>query len=248
MTRNLKALGLALIAVFAMSAVAASAAQATAGAFSWASGTTKLMGSADPEAKNQTFTVTPGAVTASFTCDEVDGEASVSGTTATEVTAPTIVYSEAATTASEGAGFCKGTVAGIPNVKTTVKMNGCGYKFTSNTTVGTLAEGKVEGTVHIECQEEKVIEVSAAGCLVKVGPQTVGRITYTTKVTGSGVEDVTAHAEVGLTAGEHNNAIDYSTTGITCGNHPAETDGTYAGTVTFTGTNASQGATNVTVT
>jgi hypothetical protein len=248
MIRNLKALGLALVAVFAMSAVAATGASAATGEFQWEAGTTKIVGEADPTAPSQEFKITPGAITASFTCDEVSGEATGLTGTSDEgkgVTAQNIVYSDTGTTPAVEE--CTGKVNGIA-VKTPVKFNGCDYKFTADKTVGAAGAGLVEGTVHIVCAGANVIEVKAAGCLVKVAPQTVGRITYTTKTTGDGLEHVTAHAEVGLAAGNtHNDAIDYTTSGITCGVHN-ETDGTYEGKVTFSGFDANKNKKKVTVT
>ena len=75
MIRKFKALGLALVAVFALGAVASSAAQAAEG-FNWDSGTTLLTPSA---LQPQKFTTTAGTVE----CAEVVGDAAVSGTTAT---------------------------------------------------------------------------------------------------------------------------------------------------------------------
>jgi hypothetical protein len=243
MTRNLKSLGLALAAVFAFGAIAVSAAQATEAGISWAEGTTKLTVEADPTAPSQELTITPGAITSSFTCDEVSGQATVTGTGGA-VTAQNLVYSDTGTTPSTEE--CTGKVNGIA-LKVPVKFNGCDYKFSTGTTEGTIAEGKAEGTQSIECPVGAVIEVKAAGCLVKVGPQTVGPIYGRTVKTGSGLEHVTIEAKIGKTATTHNNAIDYSTSGITCGTKN-ETDGTFVGNQTVTGFNAGGTATNVTVT
>jgi hypothetical protein len=245
MTRKVKTLSVALVAMLAISALAASAAQATAGEFSWAAGTTKIVKEADPEAPSQLLTITPGAITASFTCDEVSGEATgLTGTGSTSITMQNIVFSDSGTTPEKE--VCTGKVNGI-SVKTPIKFNGCDVKLTADTTVGVKAEGIVEGTEHLECPVGKVIEVQSAGCLLKIGPQTIGRVTYTTKTTPGGLEHVTAHTEIGGGLGEHNNALDYSTSGITCGAHN-ETDGTYQGTVTFTGFDSSGNPKSVTVT
>jgi hypothetical protein len=243
MTCNLKSLSLALVAVLAMSAVAASAAQATEAGISWAEGTNKLTVEADPTAPSQEFKITPGAIFASFTCDEVSGEAKVSGTGSSSVTTENIQYSDTGTTPE--AGVCTGKVNGI-SVKLTIKFNGCDYQFGAGTTEGVLAEGKAEGTETIECPVGKVLELSAAGCLVKVAPQTIGPIYGKTIKTESGLEHVTIESKIGLTATTHNNAIDYSTSGITCGTHN-ETDGTFEGKETITAFKNTT-PTNITVT
>jgi hypothetical protein len=245
MIRNLKALGLALVAVFAMSAVAASGASATAGEVSWGANTTWITAETDPSAKDQTFTVTPGSITASFTCDELSGKAmvDVEKSSATSITGEGIAYNDSGTTPEKE--VCTGKVNGIA-LKTTVKFNECDYHLNAGTTVGEKAAGISEGSAEIKCPAGKVIEVNAAGCLVKVGPQKVGRLTYTTVKTGT-KEEITAHAEVGETAGAENNAIDYTTSGITCGTK-SETDGTYKGTVTFKGSDVNGNQTDVTIT
>jgi hypothetical protein len=230
MTRNLKALGLALVAVFAMSAVAAANASATSATFSWGEGATKIMTAADPTSPSQELTITPGAITSSFTCDEVSGSATISGSGASSITGQNISYSDSGTTPEKE--VCTGKVNGIA-VKTPIKFNGCDYNFIAGTTVGELAEGIAEGTIEIKCPEGKVIEISAAGCLAKISPQIIGRVLWTTVKTTGQLSDITGHTEVGLTAGQHNNAIDYSTSGFTCGVH-SETDGTYKGTFTIT--------------
>lgn len=229
MIRNLKALGLALVAVFAMSAMAASAAQAVEAEFSWPSGTTQL----DPvQDGSHLFTITPGTITSSFTCDQVTASAAVTNTGAKTVTATGIVYDDTGTLPETGK--CTGNVNGIA-LKTTVNFNGCDYKFIAGDTQGNMAEGKSEGTATIECTGTNKIEVSAAGCVVKVGPQTVGPVYFET-VNTTGTNEVTIKAEVDPGAAPHTDLIDYTTTGITCGIH-SETDGTYTGNVKVKGTN-----------
>jgi hypothetical protein len=245
MTRTLKVLALTLFAASAMSALAASAAQATEGAFSWTEGTTKLIAETDPASPSHILTVTPGAITASFTCDEFTGEATVTGAGSTNFTLQKIVYSDSGTTPSTGE--CTGKVNSIA-LKVPVKPNECDYKFTTGSTLGTMAAGRSEGTVHIECPAGKEIEVTAAGCLVKIGPQVVGPVIFQTITTAGGREHITSEAKIGIAPGSaHENAIDYSTSGITCGIHN-ETDGTYVGNTTFTGFTKSGTSTNATVT
>jgi hypothetical protein len=231
MTGSLKTSVLALLAISIVGSAAVPVAQATEGGFTWENGATKIKKEADPDAPTQEFKITPGAITASFICDEVSGEATVTGTGSTSLTMQNIVYSDSGTTPEKE--VCTGTVNGI-GVKTTVKFNGCDYKLTTNTTVGEKAAGVVEGSVHLECPAGKQVEISAAGCNAKIAPQTAGRVLYTTVITvPSLIEHVTAHFDLGGTEAAHNNAIDYSTTGLTCGTH-AETDGIYRGTKMYT--------------
>jgi hypothetical protein len=245
MMRNLKALGLAMLAAFALSAAAAADAQAVEGTFSWEEGTTKLVGEADPTAPTQLFSVTPGIHTASFKCDEVTGTATVTGTGAASVTAKNIVYSDTGTTPETNK--CTGTADGFAAVAT-VRFNKCDYHFVAGTTEAEAPNGKTEGTVEIKCEKAgEKIEVEEAGCTVTVAPQTVGPVYYYTTHTTGHPEEVTVEAKVGKTATLHNNAIDYVTSGLTCGSH-TETDGTYEGKVTIKGFNASNAQTNVTVT
>jgi hypothetical protein len=243
MSRYTKAIGLALIAVAVAGATSAATAQATEAEFEWASGTTKIVGESDPTAPSQEFVITPGAITSSFTCDEFTAEATVSGTAAKTLTFPNVSYRDTGTTPEAA---CTGKVNGI-SLKVTGNSNECDFKAIAGTTVGTVGEGKSEGTVGVECPSEKKIEILAAGCTVKIGPQTIGPVYYSTIKTGSGLEHITAEAKIGQTATTHNNAIDYSTSGLTCGTK-TETDGTYKGNVTFTGFNSSGTTTNLTVT
>lgn len=69
MNRNIRTLGLAPVAVFARSAIAASAAQATEAQFSWDAGTKHLLATSDPTDPSQAWTFTGGVLP--FTCDTV---------------------------------------------------------------------------------------------------------------------------------------------------------------------------------
>jgi hypothetical protein len=244
MPRRLKALGLTLAVVLSLTAaVAACTAQASEATFSWSAGTDKLKTEADPSAPSQLLTITPGAITASFTCDELSAEAAVTGTEGSSVTGTSIQYSDAGTTPTKEE--CTGKVNGIA-LKVPVKFNGCDYKLTAGTTEGEES-GESEGTLDIQCPEGQVIEFKAAGCLVKLGSQTAGPVYFRTVKTEGGLEHLTAEARIGEGSGSaHNNALDYTTSGITCNVHN-ETDGTYAGKITVTGFNSSEASTNVTV-
>jgi len=231
--RNLKTLGLALVAVFAMSAVAASAAHATAASFSWDSGTTRLTGTAAPiaEGGTQKFTITAGALSTS--CDTVYATAEVSGTSASSIT--TIGSPTYTNTVEEKAGekhTCTNNVGG----KVTVSTTNCNYRFNAGTTV---TAGTSSGTVDIVCPAgSEGITVNSPGlCLIHIFAQNgLGPVNYNTM--SGPPEDVTIEPLV--------NNITYTHTGL-CGN-ATKADGTYTGQVTVKGENASGAQTNATVT
>jgi hypothetical protein len=237
MTRNLKALGLALGVVFAMSAVAAQAAVATEGTFSWAGGTAKLTAETDEAAPSQVFTFTTKyGANVSATCNEVHAEAEVSGTGSSEVTAKEVVYSDSGI---PNESECTGHLGEVEE-SAEVRLNGCDYRFHAGTTLAPAPMGETEGTVDIICPEGKVIEVQLGICLVKVPPQEgVGPVYYRTETTEP--ESVTIEALVGTTETAHNKALTYETEGFPCGKQTGENarhDGQYTGNVTATGLDA----------
>ncbi len=124
MTRNLKALGLALVAVFAMSAFIASAAQASPVVTTTNNGTTLKTKSIGV----QKFIVNPGAENESkLECSELTGDATVNNG-ASSITLGEIVYEEDCT-----------AHVGEQTLPVIVDMNGCHY---------TLHGGEAEGTHH----------------------------------------------------------------------------------------------------
>jgi hypothetical protein len=212
MIRNLKALGLVLVAVFAMSAVAASGASAAV-EFNAEAGTTKLT------ATNQTGTEDKFVTDAGeIHCKTTTAEGTVATFPTTSVTFSKVAYDE-----------CKGPL----NVTVTVDMHGCGYQFSAG---ATDAEGNFEGSARITgCETGKVIEVTAPGCTIKVGEQgPLTKVTYTNKGTLANREITT---DVGIT----NIAYKEENTGIihTC-KHSGEntTGGVYTGSETATGSTA----------
>jgi hypothetical protein len=136
MIRNLKVLGLALVAAFALSAVVASAASAhfTSGADSTTLTATAL--------NEQVFVThgTPGENT-EVKCTQVSVTGGPFGTDETELTVhPTY------------GGTCTITVEGVGSGLTAeVKSNGCNYIFTTTLT----------NNIHIECGANESIEVKA---------------------------------------------------------------------------------------
>lgn len=174
MTRKLKTLGLALVAVFAMTAVVAANASAHY-VFTSAAANTSLTGA---QVGNHTF-VTAGQTIQCTT-------AKFSGTqTGTEATAVPI------TPTYEGCTYAVGAKTAD------VTMNGCTYNFTGATT----ASG--HGTVHVLCPVGKVIEVhltnfnGAETCTLTIGAQ-IATNGYTAVNNGNHV-DVTATANVKIT-------------------------------------------------
>jgi len=169
MIRKLKALGLALFAVLAMSAVAASASQA-AGVFTWESGTQILKAESDEEAGGgtatgkQVFTTQSGSVE----CDTVEGQAAVSGTEATEITSQSISYH------NHGKTTCTGPGGTSP----TIEFGNCDYKFTAGQTID---EMQTTGSAHIECTSGTIV-INAPLCQIKVKAQkpTGGHVIYHT--------------------------------------------------------------------
>jgi hypothetical protein len=210
MTRKLKTLGLAFVAVLAMSSLAASAAQAN---FSSANYPATVSGSqiegtiTGAAVSKHEFTTKAGTVkctTASFAGKSLAG-------TATELTL-TPTY-----------GGC--TLAGIA---ATVNMNGCHYIFTVEKTT---TENTVDLLTHVTCPVGGVITVSVTGSVCKVtiaGGQTLKGIETHNEAT-----DVVATIDVsGISY-----TIDE---GPKCPNGPASgtyTDGTYKGLATLQGNN-----------
>jgi hypothetical protein len=200
MIRNLKALGLALVAMFAMSAVVAAAAQATASNFKADSTTENAIfkASEDPGNPTQDFLTDFG----DFKCQTVSAEGTAAKTTAS-VTATNVKYAGH----FEGGEECEALSQAFG---AEVKFNGCDYVFHAGTSTGT---GTSAGTADIECPEEAVIEVAVAGglCTVTVPEQTgLGPITYhNVAVEGSNNDVVTLEAEI-------DNTIDYEGHGLFC--------------------------------
>lgn len=211
MTRNLKALGLSLVAVFAMSAMAASAAQATAGHLAWETGATLVTAHQEATGGSQLFKTTAGSVT----CDTVTGDASLVGLTnpSASIETTNITYTDS----TKEADHCRGPLGTSPEIA----MNGCQYKFNA----GETAAGKTDttvGTVDITgcTNADKSITINAGICTIHVKEQNVGPVYYHTILEG-GVEKVTIEPKV--------TNIHYVHTGL-CGNGTGTT-GEYEGNV-----------------
>jgi len=149
MIRKTKVLGLACVAVLAMSALGASAAQAEVK-------TTFDMGATSgtiegAQVGQQVFTTDAGTVT----CTTSTLSGSFTAASTTEQTA-TPTY-----------GGC--TAFGF--VGATIAMNGCDYLF-KGTTTKAPEPAETLATVDIICPKEKEITVTAFTCVVHVEPQT----------------------------------------------------------------------------
>lgn len=221
MTRNLKALGLALVAAFAMSAVVASAASAES-AFKFKSNTANPILTATQHGSNvDVFTTDAGTVS----CNTANYVGSQAGTETNEI--------EVAPTYSGCTAF---GFIGVP-----IHTNGCKYRFTTGTKTGS----DFEGSVHIVCptttspsHKQHVIEITAPfSCTVTVpGGQTpAGKVTFTNLGSGH-TQEVTVDVDLtGITYEEHDSDS------FPC---PSDTvlkhNGTYEGAALTTGENAEE--------
>ena len=214
MTRKFKAIALALVAVFAMSAVAASGAQAAEG-FNWEEGTSLLTASAQ---ERQIFTTNAGEIK----CREVVGDAAVSGTGATSVETTSITYRE--TPENDN---CETTLGSFATA--TIDMNGCNYLFHAGTTVEPGNTNRTQGTADIVCPTGKQIVVTSSTCTIDIGPQTgLGPVYYeNTAVSPKDVDINPAITNIKYTQTK-------TTSFFSCG-EGTFTNGTYKGKVTITG-------------
>jgi hypothetical protein len=159
MKRKIKALGLALVAVLAIGAVAAQGAWANAPKFAAGGYPAHITAEADPSAPAQTLTTSIGEVT----CSELSGTATLEGQSS-ELLGEHIEY--------DG---CQLTEGEVP---ATVAMNGCHYVFEVQATV---SETTSTGSVDIECTTKKpiLIDVDDGACLIEVpGGQHLTGVAY----------------------------------------------------------------------
>lgn len=157
MMRNIKALGLAFVAIFAMSAVVASAAQANA-------------------------FMSEGNVTAAISADQIKGEDHVFTVEGNKVECETAHFATAGEVSSP-----TGSITVHPSysgctafsfVGASVTTTGCDYTLG----VGSIIEtGKYNGKLNLTCSGSSKIVISAGTCEATVsGPQEFGSgITYT---------------------------------------------------------------------
>jgi hypothetical protein len=158
MNGKLKALGVTLVAMFATTAMLASAASAAEFRHQGAEDARVIANNAGEG--NHVFTA---GLIGSISCST----ATFTGTS--YVTSP-----QATVTVSPAYSNC--TFLGVAGVK--VNMEGCTYQF--ETPTGT---GPFTGSVTVICPVGKKINFEASGCKVEVGGQTVKPVTYTNLAT-----------------------------------------------------------------
>jgi hypothetical protein len=231
MTRNLKMLGLALVAAFAMSGVAASAVQAESFWFTSDGTPTTLTGS-------QIGEDVIGFDFGELTCETVTYSGSITGTTSTTATL-TPTY-----------GGCE--VSGIPAV---VHMNGCDYLVHTHTKIGT----SYTVTTDIVCptttspphliHEITVTAIAPGGtlkCTFHIPDQAISTgVTLTKATKANGKTDLTIAVNVS-SIGYNETTTGTSGTGA-CQTADSTTNGTYVGTETIEGRNSTGGETSISV-
>jgi len=220
MIRNLKVLGLALVAASVMSAVGASAAQAIP-TISWESGATKLTATQEPETSggSQLFKITNSSL--SVTCNEVHGTVNLPGgvTSASELTTSEITYTDS----TKEADHCRGPLGTSPKIN----MNGCQYNFHITATLKEAPNGEGTGTVDIVCPAGKEITTEGAACTLHFPAQNgLSHVIYRTVKTTTGAEK--EHVTIEPTVSN----IKYKHTGL-CGNGEGN-DGVFTGNLTVT--------------
>jgi hypothetical protein len=196
MIRNLKALGLLLVALLAMSALGGAVAQAAEDPADFAASEypATVTTEADPNAPTQTFTTATGNIT----CQEVRGDATLAAQS-NELTGTGV--------AETGPEFtnCHATALKFP---TTVDTNGCHFTFTAGTALtepeGTFVDSTGSVRIH-ECDSATGVIVriyggaehteANLGCQIDVHEQELNGITYK-NVETEGVEEVTAEVNV----------------------------------------------------
>jgi hypothetical protein len=184
MIRNLKALGLALVAVCALGALAASSASAVTDVVTTPAGNTWVTGTSH----DNKLTI-PGKSEVKCTTSKYFATVKNGDTHLTVGATYSGIIGETPHTNPD----C--TVEGVINTTALVAMNGCDYELTGTTTG--LDAGKTDATVSVICPVGKKIEIkTTAGCTVSVPTQTptVGGVAFTNKVPVAGkvTIDITA--------------------------------------------------------
>ena len=91
---------------------------------------------------------------------------------------------------------------GSPNTKFDIHENGCDFTFT----IGREGQVAKHHTVHLTCPAGKAVEITHPNCTITVPPQTVTGVTYTTDLIGGKhaitldvtAEDITSHYHAGI--------------------------------------------------
>jgi hypothetical protein len=224
MSKKLGVLGLALVAVFAMSAMLASAAQAA----NFESGTGTYPTTITGEQISGPVT---GVTVAKHEFKTALGvikctPSSFTGTLTAASTEFTVAPTYGNTTLGTGC-----TIAGVAGP--VVHMNGCDYLFTAETSVG----GATPIATHLVCPEQNHVVVTVqTGCEVTIFPQTFSETMISAKNgggTGSAMTSTDTIDVTGIT-----NEIDEASAGK-CPSHPGVSagellhEGTYKGVAEF---------------
>jgi len=194
MIRNLKSLGIAFVAVLAMSAVVASAAQAvpsyTGSAYPTTGTGSNLKGS-------EKFTTAGGTVECN---SHFEGTLASPG-------GPTLTVTPSYSSC-EAFGF----------LSADVHENGCTYVFHASSRI---AEGHYSSTVDVSCPGSNKMVITAATCEVQVGSQT-GLSSVTTKNEGTGVKVVPNVSEITMDVTKDGFGCPFSGTGHSKGTYHGE--------------------------
>lgn len=220
MTRNLKALGLALLATFAMSAIAAQAASATNHTFTSDEEETVLTGS---QVGVHHFSVNGVTVE----CKDADFRGTVVGEAADHVA----VHPEYGGPCFLGEGG--------DSVEVGVDTDACTYTFDSDTTenphpLAGKEEGEEDAPVDIVCPEENEIVISGGGCTIHVPSQAgLHGVTYD-EVEDEGKDAIEVSATVNTITAVSTGGLACAVLGLGFGT-THHTDGIYTGDTLVTG-------------
>jgi hypothetical protein len=216
MSSKIKALGLTLAAVFAISAVAAQAASAVTHTFTSDQENVVLTGAQEEGKANELILATSGEF---VKCNE----ANYHGTATLPATTVTVhpIYNE-----------CFSGLAPNPG-EVVVDTEGCNYDLTGET-VEDPKTGKFHAPVHVECETGKEIHVTVEGaCTLNIPKQTptTGGVTYETTVNPiTEKKDVTVQATA--------SGIHYNAEGPLCfliAEEGTGTDGNFTSSITVEG-------------
>jgi hypothetical protein len=211
MKRNLKVLALGLLAVTALGAVAATAAEANFDTLrTFPAGSSAFVkAEADPTEPNQVLTLVTGGF--STTCKEFSTTESTVKDKTTEVTGEPH-FASCTTSIGVGGSFL---------------AHGCHFQFTSETNASELAP------IHFVCPAEKESETQYSGCTLFFGSQTFNGAHYTNVGTGGAEKEM--HLTVSIRAEMD---LAYRSQGVNCAlwGIPAKgSEATYLGRLTAKG-------------
>jgi hypothetical protein len=177
MLRNLKALGLALGAVFAMGAMSASSASAVTDVFTVTGGGTAIATGVSTHQVGATHTSDRLTMTGSnkdFTCTQSKYAATVTNGD-THVTVDATYTGKLTETPHNTVHKCNSAIGDL-----TITMNECDFDLTGTTT-GHDPVGTPDATIWITCGAKPIEMDAPAGVIIKIPAQTptTGGVTYT---------------------------------------------------------------------